>query len=199
MRLRLGIPFSARRIHTATTMVWMTFIESSMIKTPNLFYRPKDATVANIELRPSSQIHAISVSFSVSEGPGGSLGDVYFLVRRLNYKMGVVVMNVCVCSASARYFFGIMSCKGRLRKNFAFKPWTSISMGVCGCLWCFMFGWGFVFWLFFVHILDEIRVMARLRMRMRMGMGMMVVGRKLEDRNLQRKKSIYSDCNWKDI
>lgn len=100
-----------------------------MIKTPNLFYRPKDATVANIELRPSSQIHAISVSFSVSEGPGGSLGDVYFLVRRLNYKMGVVVMNVCVCSASARYFFGIMSCKGRLRKNFAFKPCTSISMG----------------------------------------------------------------------
>src|SRR5699024_3356256 len=126
--------------------------------------------------------------FFASEYPGRLFDTVYFLVRRLNGEMRVVVMNVRVCSASVKYFLGTISCKGRLRKNFTFKLWTSISMGsvdVFGVS-CSVDGLSFGCSLFMSWM--EIRIVMRLRMRMRMRMRMwvrmMVVGRKLEDTNL---------------
>lgn len=102
------------------------------------------------------------------------------------------MMNVRVCSASARYFSGIISCKGRLRKNFAFKPWTSTSTGsvVVFGVSCLVEGLSFGCSLFMSWM--EVRVMM---MRTNVRMRMMIVERKLEDRNLQRRKSIYHDYN----
>lgn len=96
-------------------------------------------------------------------------------------------MNVRVFSALARYFSGIISCGGRLRKNFAFRPWTSISMGSLAVFGVSCLVEGLSFGSLFMSWV-EVRVMRRLRMRMRVWMRvwmrMMVVGSKLENRNL---------------
>lgn len=98
-----------------------------------------------------------------------------------------MVINVRGCSALARYFLGIISCNCRLRKNFAFKPWTSTSMGsvVVFGVSCLVEGLSLGCSLFMSWMVIRVMMM-RTRVRMRM----MVVGRKLEDRNLQKEKYI---------